>query len=150
MSPPAGTDSTGCGPAHADSLDNDKPPVPAESILPVKLVLIGAVVSLVVGLFGTRSYIALASTKGWGQFVRDDGPTSHHVKRGTPQMGGLVIISATVLGYGMAHLLTWSAASVSGLLLLFLMAGIGFVGFLDDWTKRSDRNGRSASVRERS
>jgi phospho-N-acetylmuramoyl-pentapeptide-transferase len=101
----------------------------------VKLVLIGTVVSLLIGLFGTRWYIGLATRKGWGQFVRDDGPTTHHVKRGTPQMGGLVIISATVLGYGVAHLLTWTTVSVSGLLVLFLMVGIGFVGFLDDWAK---------------
>jgi phospho-N-acetylmuramoyl-pentapeptide-transferase len=113
----------------------------------VKLVLIGTVVSLLVGLFGTRSYITVATRNGWGQFVRDDGPSTHRVKRGTPQMGGLVIISATVLGYGMAHLLTWSAFSASGLLVLFLMAGVGFVGFLDDWTKI--RQERSLGLRSR-
>ncbi len=101
----------------------------------VKLVLLGAWVALVVGLFGTRSFIRLATRRGWGQFVRDDGPTSHHSKHGTPQMGGIVIIGATVLGYAMAHLLTWDPPTVSGLLVLYLMAGIGFVGFLDDWTK---------------
>ena len=37
--------------------------------------------------------------KGYGQLIRDDGPTSHHVKRGTPTMGGLVIIAAVLLGY---------------------------------------------------
>ncbi|MFC6704436.1 phospho-N-acetylmuramoyl-pentapeptide-transferase [Flexivirga alba] len=101
----------------------------------MKLVLIGALVALLIGLIGTRYFIGLAKRQGWGQFIRDDGPTSHHTKRGTPQMGGIVIIGGTVAGYGLAHLLTWDAPSVSGLLVLFLMVGIGFVGFLDDWTK---------------
>jgi phospho-N-acetylmuramoyl-pentapeptide-transferase len=113
----------------------------------VKHVLIGSVVSLLVGLFGTRAYIGIATRRGWGQFVRDDGPTSHHVKRGTPQMGGAVIIGATVFGYGMAHVLTWSGPSISGLLVLLLMAGIGFVGFLDDWTKI--KRERSLGLRSR-
>jgi len=50
-------------------------------------------------------------------------------------MGGIVIIASTVTGCAMAHLLTWDGPSVSGLLVLFLMVGLGFVGFLDDWTK---------------
>lgn len=101
----------------------------------MKLVLIGALVALLVGLIGTRWFIGLAKRQGWGQFIRDDGPTSHHTKRGTPQMGGIVIIGGTVTSYGLAHLLTWDAPTVSGMLVLFLMVGIGFVGFLDDWTK---------------
>nr|WP_212755447.1 phospho-N-acetylmuramoyl-pentapeptide-transferase [Flexivirga aerilata] len=92
-------------------------------------------VALLIGLVGTRYYIDLATRKGWGQFVREDGPTSHHTKRGTPQMGGLVIIGGTVTAYDVAHLLTWSPPTASGLLVLFLMVGIGFVGFLDDWAK---------------
>lgn len=99
------------------------------------VVVIGALAALVTGLLGTRVYIGIATRRGWGQFVRVDGPSSHHVKRGTPQMGGLVIIGTTVFSYALAHLLTWSAPRASALLLLFLMVGIGFVGFLDDWTK---------------
>ena len=101
----------------------------------MELILLGALFALLVGLIGTRYFIGLAKRNGWGQFIRDDGPTSHHTKRGTPQMGGVVIIGGTVVGYALAHLLTWDAPSVSGLLVLFLMVGIGFVGFLDDWAK---------------
>ena len=42
--------------------------------------------------------------QGYGQPIRDDGPTTHHTKRGTPTMGGLVIILAVVLGYFAAKL----------------------------------------------
>jgi phospho-N-acetylmuramoyl-pentapeptide-transferase len=73
--------------------------------------------------------------KGYGQLIRDDGPTTHHTKRGTPTMGGLVIIVSVILGYAVAKLITQDAPSASGLLLLFLFAGLGSVGFLDDYIK---------------
>ena len=113
----------------------------------MKLVVIGALIALVIGLFGTPYFISLARRRGWGQFVRDDGPTTHRSKRGTPQMGGIVIIGGTVAGYALAHLLTWAPPTASGLLVLFLMVGIGFVGFLDDWTKISRE--RSLGLRSR-
>ncbi len=103
----------------------------------MKLVLIGALVALVISLFGTRLFINFLVRKHYGQFVRDDGPTTHHTKRGTPTMGGAVIIVASVFGYGLAHLLTWSAPTISGVLVLFLMVGLGLVGFADDWIKIS-------------
>jgi phospho-N-acetylmuramoyl-pentapeptide-transferase len=50
-------------------------------------------------------------------------------------MGGAVIILGTLIGYFGAHLLTWLETTVSGLLVLFLMTGLGLVGFLDDYIK---------------
>ena len=79
--------------------------------------------------------IRLLVRQGYGQLIRDDGPTSHHTKRGTPTMGGAVIILATLLGYFGSHAVTWSRPTVSGLLVLFLMTGLGLVGFLDDYIK---------------
>jgi phospho-N-acetylmuramoyl-pentapeptide-transferase len=73
----------------------------------------------------------------YGQFIRDDGPTSHHTKRGTPTMGGAVIIGASLASYALAHLFTMSEVTVSALLVLFLMTGLGVVGFLDDFIKIS-------------
>jgi phospho-N-acetylmuramoyl-pentapeptide-transferase len=101
----------------------------------VRLVLLAASVGLVVTLFGTPVAIRLLVRQGYGQLIRDDGPTSHHTKRGTPTMGGAVIILGTLLGYLFAHLMTWSQATISGLLVLFLMTGLGLVGFLDDYIK---------------
>ena len=101
----------------------------------MKAVLIAAAVALVFSLFGTPVYIRFLVKKSFGQFIRDDGPTSHHIKRGTPTMGGTVIISAALTGYTVAHLITWAPPSVSGMLVLFLMSGLGLVGFLDDFIK---------------
>ena len=78
--------------------------------LDVKAVLIAAVVSLVIALFGTPLFIRFLVRKGYGQFIRDDGPTSHHTKRGTPTMGGAVIIGASLAAYVVAHLVTRHAA----------------------------------------
>ncbi|HWJ10276.1 MAG TPA: phospho-N-acetylmuramoyl-pentapeptide-transferase, partial [Nocardioides sp.] len=84
---------------------------------------------------------------GYGQEIRDDGPTSHHTKRGTPTMGGVVIILAAVVGYFGAKLITLTSPSASALLLLFLFVGMGLVGFLDDFIKISKQ--RSLGLRSK-
>ena len=111
----------------------------------MKAVLVAAVISLVAALFGTPMFIKFLVRRGYGQFIRDDGPTSHHTKRGTPTMGGAVIIAASLLAYGIAHLVTMTPVTVSGLLVLFLMGGLGLVGFLDDYIKISKQ--RSLGLR---
>src|SRR4029078_12759891 len=83
--------------------------------------------------------------KGYGQFIRDDGPTSHHTKRGTPTMGGAVIVGSSLAAYAVAHLATGQGPSVSGMLVLFLMTGLALIGFLDDFIKISKQ--RSLGLR---
>ncbi|YAL84375.1 phospho-N-acetylmuramoyl-pentapeptide-transferase [Dermacoccaceae bacterium W4C1] len=111
----------------------------------MRAILIAAVISLTVALLGTPLFIRFLVRREYGQFVRDDGPTTHHTKRGTPTMGGAVIIGAAVLAYFGAHLLTWRAPSYSGLLVIFLMTGLGAVGFADDFIKI--RKARSLGLR---
>jgi len=101
----------------------------------MRAILFGGGIALLISLLGTRVAIVQLSRHGYGQEIREDGPTSHHTKRGTPTMGGLVIILATVVGYFAANLLTGGGVSASALLLLSLFVGLGFVGFLDDFIK---------------
>ena len=101
----------------------------------MRAVLLGGGIALLVSLLGTRVAIRQFTRLGYGQEIRSDGPTTHHTKRGTPTMGGLVIVVASVLGYGLAKLITWTAPSASALLLLYLFVGLGVVGFLDDYIK---------------
>ncbi|HEX2499270.1 MAG: phospho-N-acetylmuramoyl-pentapeptide-transferase [Actinomycetes bacterium] len=98
-------------------------------------VLVAAAVALFVSLLGTPLAIKLFVRRGYGQLIRDDGPTSHHTKRGTPTMGGAIIILATLLGYFTAKLATLSSPTASGVLVLMLMTGMGVVGFIDDSIK---------------
>lgn len=110
-------------------------------------VLVAAVASLVISLFGTPAFIKFLVKRGYGQFIRDDGPTSHHTKRGTPTMGGAVIVLATLIAYAVAHLSFWTTPTWSGILVLFLMTGLGIVGFLDDYLKISKQ--RSLGLRSK-
>jgi phospho-N-acetylmuramoyl-pentapeptide-transferase len=63
-------------------------------------------------------------------------------------MGGTVIIFSVIFAYFISHLLTGREPTVSALLVLGLMSGLGFVGFLDDWLKVSRQ--RSLGLRARS
>jgi len=101
----------------------------------MRAILLAGGLSLLFTLLGTRVAIRVLVAKGYGQLIRDDGPTTHHTKRGTPTMGGLVIIVSVVLAYALAKLITQDLPSWSGLLLLFLLVGLGTVGFLDDYIK---------------
>ncbi len=101
----------------------------------MRAILLSGGLSLVLTLVGTVWAIRLFVHRGYGQLIRDDGPTTHHTKRGTPTMGGTVIIAATVIGYFLSSLLTGRIPSASGLLLLFLFVGLGAVGFVDDYIK---------------
>src|SRR4051795_8286310 len=97
----------------------------------------GAGMALLLSFAGTPLFIRFLVRRGYGQFIRDDGPTSHHIKRGTPTMGGAVIIGAALTAYIVAHVITLNPPTVSGVLVLFLMSGLGLVGFLDDFIKIS-------------
>ena len=116
----------------------------------MRSVLVSALVSLLVSILCTPIAIRFFRRQGFGQAIRDDGPQSHAAKRGTPTMGGTVIIIATLVGYFTAHLFsTERGPSASGLLLLYLFTGLGVVGFLDDFIKiRKQRSlGLSATAK---
>jgi len=95
-------------------------------------------------LFLTPLFIKLFNKLGWGQFIRDDGPQSHHSKRGTPTMGGIVFILGAVTGYFVGHIVANEPFTLVAFLVMFLMVGLGFVGFIDDFLKT--RNQRSLGL----
>ncbi|MGN6753676.1 MAG: phospho-N-acetylmuramoyl-pentapeptide-transferase [Intrasporangium sp.] len=115
-------------------------------------VMLAGGISMAVALLGTKPFIAFLVRRRYGQFIRDD-LIHHHVKRGKPTMGGAVIIGAALVGYFGSHAMlqilsvtgvlkvTHSGISLSALLVLFLLTGLGLVGFLDDYTKiRKERS----------
>lgn len=105
----------------------------------MRSILIAAAFGLVISILATPVAVHLFRRKGFGQEIRDDGPQSHLAKKGTPTMGGTVIVGATVGGYLIAHLFLLNqpgrGVTASGLLVLLLMVGLGTVGFLDDYLK---------------
>ncbi len=96
--------------------------------------------ALLFSLFGTRVLIKILLTRGYGQIIRDDGPSSHHVKHGTPTMGGVILIAAALIGYLSAHALTQNASTVSAVLVIGLVIALGLLGFVDDWLKVAKQN----------
>jgi phospho-N-acetylmuramoyl-pentapeptide-transferase len=113
----------------------------------VRAILLSGGLALIFSLLGTVLAIRVLVSKGYGQLIRDDGPTTHHTKRGTPTMGGTVIVTSTVLAYLIAALGTSRMPTASGLLLLFLLIGLGAVGFVDDYIKIAKQ--RSLGLRSR-
>lgn len=110
-------------------------------------ILIASAIALLFSLFGTRVLIKILARKGYGQIIRDDGPSSHHVKRGTPTMGGIIFISAAIFGYAMAHIISGNSFTVSAVLIICLVLSLGAVGFIDDWLKVSHQNSRGLKGR---
>ncbi|MFI0371597.1 phospho-N-acetylmuramoyl-pentapeptide-transferase [Actinomadura sp. 1N219] len=98
-------------------------------------IIIAAGVALIFVMVGTPVWIRIMNRLGYGQMIRDDGPEAHAAKRGTPQMGGTVFIVGSLVGYAAAHLVTGTEPTISGILVLFLMTGLGAVGFVDDYIK---------------
>ena len=101
----------------------------------MKGILYAGASGLFLSLFLTPLFIKILAKRGYGQQIREDGPTAHHVKRGTPTMGGLVTIASVICAYLISHLLAGSDISSSALLVLALVIGLGLIGLLDDWLK---------------
>lgn len=111
----------------------------------MKLILVAGALALFFSLFGTPVLIKALARRGYGQIIRDDGPTTHHTKRGTPTMGGIIIIFSALISYLFAHLVLGSTISVSAVLILGLVVALGLVGFLDDYMKVSRQNSAGLS-----
>lgn len=101
----------------------------------MRAILLAGAISMAFTLLATPAFIWFFRKMKWGQFIRDDGPQTHHTKRGTPTMGGVVIIVAAVLGYFVGKLANFETPTVSGLLVILMLVGLGAVGFIDDFIK---------------
>jgi phospho-N-acetylmuramoyl-pentapeptide-transferase len=105
----------------------------------VRLVVIAAAIATIVSLIGTPLLIKLLARYGYAQAIRvsieGEQYPAHEGKRGTPSMGGVAILFAVLAGYLLTHLFAWRPVTSSGLLVLFLMVGLGLVGVADDYLK---------------
>lgn len=115
----------------------------------MKEILLAGALALFFSLFGSPLLIKYLARHGFGQYVRDDGPQSHHVKRGTPTMGGLIIILGSIASYLLAHLISGNDVSVSALLIIGLMLALACVGFLDDYMKISRQNSAGINSKQK-
>jgi len=113
----------------------------------LRAILLSGALATVCSLLGTRIAIAWFTRHGFGQPIRDDGPTTHHVKRGTPTLGGLVVLLSATAAYLTATIVTGGRPSASAWLLMLLFFGCGVVGFLDDFIKVYTQNNQGLTSR---
>jgi phospho-N-acetylmuramoyl-pentapeptide-transferase len=104
-------------------------------------ILTALVISLVIGNWFIKKLQELQI----GQYIREDGPQSHLSKKGTPTMGGLMIIfaivAATLLWVDLANSYIW--------MLIVVTLGFGFIGFLDDYLKVVKKHNRGLTGRQK-
>ncbi|MBI5609809.1 MAG: phospho-N-acetylmuramoyl-pentapeptide-transferase [Deltaproteobacteria bacterium] len=104
-----------------------------------------AVTALVIALVLYPRFIKLLQVKQIGQVVRDDGPEAHLSKRGTPTMGGVLLLLAMLLAVGLwtdlSNVFVWLTCAITAL--------YGVVGFVDDWLKIRDKNSKGVSERQK-
>jgi phospho-N-acetylmuramoyl-pentapeptide-transferase len=118
--------------------------------------LLSSATAFVVSIFGTPLAIRFLRDRGIGQFIQEE-VEGHSHKRGTPTMGGVVIIISVVVAYLAAHVRLWqfdSGFGVSvqpfanvGRLALLGFVGMGAIGFLDDYVKYAKRQNQGLSKR---
>jgi phospho-N-acetylmuramoyl-pentapeptide-transferase len=96
-------------------------------------------------IIGPRLIRWLRTKQHGGQPIRDDGPETHLSKKGTPTMGGLMMLFAvtisTLLWADLSNHYVW--------ILLFVTLGYGAIGFMDDYLKVSKKNHKGLSGKKK-
>jgi phospho-N-acetylmuramoyl-pentapeptide-transferase len=96
------------------------------------------ITALVISMIFGGPFIRFMTRIGMGQVVRSDGPKNHISKKGTPTMGGILmivsILTSTILWMDIANVYVW--------VLIFSLLGFGAIGFIDDYMKLRDRNSK--------
>ena len=123
----------------------------------MRAVFVSAAVAFLVTIFTMPTAIRALTRLKAGQPIRAEGPKSHLAKKGTPTMGGVVFILATVIAYIAGHFVFATLPSnqlgaptgptTTGVVLLGLFVGLGLLGFADDFLKVRYKNSLGVSAR---
>lgn len=107
--------------------------------------IFASITALLICLFLGRWLIDKLQNLQIDQQIREDGPQTHLVKKGTPTMGGILIIFAVVIST-----LLWANLAVAYVwLALLVTVGFGLIGFLDDYWKLAGKSSRGISGKKR-
>src|SRR3954470_6637340 len=97
-------------------------------------VLIAGTASLLICVFLSPKFIEFLREREFGQQIREEGPQEHHVKAGTPTMGGLIIFVAIAVPY-----LVLGPRDTQSLAVFGVALGAAALGFADDFIKVTKR-----------
>jgi phospho-N-acetylmuramoyl-pentapeptide-transferase len=97
-------------------------------------VLLSGILAMVIAIVAGPKFIEFLRRNEFGQHIREEGPTGHVVKQGTPTMGGLLIMAAMFVPF-----LIFSERTLEALTAFFVTIACAAIGFVDDWTKLTHR-----------
>jgi phospho-N-acetylmuramoyl-pentapeptide-transferase len=105
-------------------------------------ILIGGTAALLICIFLSPKFIEFLRKREFGQQIREDGPQGHHIKAGTPTMGGVLIFLAVSVPFLILTNYEWRSIGVFGVAI-----ACALLGFADDYIKLVRR--RSLGLRAR-
>jgi phospho-N-acetylmuramoyl-pentapeptide-transferase len=105
-------------------------------------ILFGGMAALLICIFLSPKFIETLRAREFGQHIREDGPQGHHLKAGTPTMGGLILFLAVAVAFLILTNFEWRSMGVFG-----AAVACALLGFADDYTKLVKR--RSLGLRGR-
>jgi len=105
-------------------------------------ILIAGMAAMLICIFLGPKFIEAIRLREFGQQIREDGPTEHHAKAGTPTMGGLIIFVAISVPY-----LVLSGLDTQSLAVFGVAVACAALGFIDDFIKISKRRSLGLSAR---
>lgn len=111
--------------------------------------IIALVIGWILGAVFTKLLLPYLEKKQFKQFVREVGPQSHLSKTGTPSMGGLAIIGASVLASAGVGLAAGVADGWHLVVILLVMVLFGCIGFIDDYEKAIKKNNAGISPKQK-
>ncbi|MEJ5283702.1 MAG: phospho-N-acetylmuramoyl-pentapeptide-transferase [Brevinematia bacterium] len=98
--------------------------------------------AFIIGMILGPIFIKKFKEMGAGQSIREDGPSTHQVKSGTPTMGGIFIIISVILSS-----LLWTIYNYYVFVVLFSIIGFAAIGFYDDFLKVSKKNSKGVKAK---
>jgi phospho-N-acetylmuramoyl-pentapeptide-transferase len=105
-------------------------------------IVFGGTAALLICIFLSPKFIEALRRREFGQQIREDGPQGHHVKAGTPTMGGVILFLAVAVAFLILTEFEWRSIGVFG-----AAVACALLGLADDYTKLAKR--RSLGLRAR-
>jgi phospho-N-acetylmuramoyl-pentapeptide-transferase len=112
------------------------------------LIYVSALISLLLTLIAGVPYLEFLKKNLYGQFIREDGPSSHAKKAGTPTTGGLIIVVPAIIG-GILALIMDQKTSYDTLIVLSTFALLTFVGLKDDLDKIARKQNKGLGAKNK-
>ena len=93
-------------------------------------VLLAGIIAMVISIVAGPQFIDFLRRNEFGQHIREEGPSGHVVKQGTPTMGGLLIMASMFIPF-----LVFSHRTIEAMTVFFVTLACAGIGFVDDYDR---------------